>query len=65
MLILVASGRYSHMNLGVGNVGIIMGTTSHFRFGENSLVFEWGIHGFGDEICRLLLGLHTHKESLI
>jgi hypothetical protein len=53
------------MALGVGHVGIIVGTTSHFRFGKPPLVFEWGIHGFGDEICGLVLGLHTHKESLI
>jgi hypothetical protein len=65
MLILVASGRYSHMNLGVGNVGIVMGTTSNFLFGENPLGFEWGIHGLGDGICGLVLGLHTHKENLI
>jgi hypothetical protein len=58
-------GKYSHMNLGVGHVGIIMGTTSHFQFGENPLGFEWGIHGFGDGLCGLVLGLHTHKESLI
>jgi hypothetical protein len=65
MLIFVASGMYSHMNLSFGHVGIIVGTTSHFRFGEKPLGFEWGIHGFGDEICGLVLGLHTHKESLI
>ena len=53
------------MNLGVGNVGIVMGTTSNFLFGENPLVFEWGLHGFDDGICGLVLGLHTHKERLI
>jgi hypothetical protein len=53
---------YSHMNLGVGNVGI---TTSHFWFSENPLGFEWRIYGFGDEICGLALGLHAHKASLI
>ena len=50
------------MTLGVGHVGIIVGTTSHFRFGENPLGFECGLHGSGD---GLVLGLHTHKESLI
>jgi hypothetical protein len=53
------------MTLGVGHVRILMGTLSHFLFRENPLVFEWGIHGFGDGICGLMLGLHTHKESLI
>jgi hypothetical protein len=60
----VASDMYSHMTLGVGHVGIVVGTTSHFLFGEN-LVFEWGIHGFGDGICGIVLALHTHKEILI
>ena len=53
------------MTLGVGHVGIIVITTSQFHFGENPLGFEWGIHGFGDEICGLVLGLHTHKKRLI
>jgi hypothetical protein len=53
------------MTLGVGHVGIVLGTTSHFWFGENALGFEWGIHGFGDGIFGLVLGLHTQKESLI
>ena len=53
------------MTLCVGCVGIIVGTTSHFRFGENPLGFEWGLHGFGDGLGGLMLGLHTHKESLI
>ena len=53
------------MTLGVVNVGIVVGTTSHFRFGKKPLSFEWGIHGFGDGLCGLVLGLHTRKESLI
>jgi hypothetical protein len=65
MLIFVVSYNYSHMILGVGHVGIVVGTTSHFRFGGNPLGFEWGIHGFGYGLCGLVLGLHTHKESLI
>jgi hypothetical protein len=65
VLIFVASNMYSHMTLDIGHVGIVMGTTSHFQFGENSLGFEWGLHGFGDGLCGLVLGLHTHKESLI
>jgi len=65
MFILVALTRYSPMTLGVGHVEIIVGTTSHFWFGENPLGFEWGIHWFDDGICGLHLGLHTHKESLI
>jgi hypothetical protein len=65
LLIFVALGRYYHMNLGVGHVGIVVDTTSHFHFGENPPGFEWGIHGFDDGICGIVLGLHTHKESLI
>jgi hypothetical protein len=64
-MIFVASRRYSHMKLGLGHVGIVMSTTSHFRFGENPLGFELGLHGFGDGIFGLVLGLHTHKDSLI
>jgi hypothetical protein len=65
MLVFVALGRYSHITLGVGHVVIIVGTTSHFQFGENPSGFEWEIHGFGDGICGLVLGIHTHKEILI
>ena len=53
------------MALGVGHVGIIVDTISHFRFGENPLIFEWELHGFGDGLCGLVLELHTHKEILI
>jgi hypothetical protein len=53
------------MALGVGHVGIIVGTTSHFRFGENPIGFEWEADCFGDGICGLVLGLHTHEEILI
>jgi len=42
-----------------------VGTISHFLFGEIPLGFEWGIHGFDDGICGLVLGPHTHKEILI
>jgi len=52
------------MTLGVGHVEIVMGTTSHFRFGENPFGFEWGIHRFHDGICGLVLGLHTHPYRL-
>ena len=65
MLIFVASCMYSHVTLSVGHVEIVMGTTSHFQFGENPIGFEWGLHGFDDGICGLVLGLHTHKEILI
>jgi hypothetical protein len=50
------------MALGVGNVGIVMGTASQFQFGENPLGMQLGIHGFGDGLCGFLLGLHTHKK---
>jgi hypothetical protein len=46
-------------------VGIFVGTRLAFKFGENPLGFEWGIHGFGDGICGLVSRLHTHKEILI
>jgi hypothetical protein len=64
-LIFVASNRYFHMTLGIGHVGIVVSTTSHFRFGENPLGFQRGLHEFGDELYGLVLGLHTHKENLI
>jgi hypothetical protein len=64
-LICVASEMYSHMTLGVGHVGIIMGTTSHFQYGEKPLEFVCGIHGFDDGLCGLVLELHTHKENII
>jgi hypothetical protein len=57
-------GQVLSHDLGVGHVGIVVGTMSHFRFGENPLGFEWGIHGFGDGLCGLMLGLHTQKEIL-
>jgi hypothetical protein len=52
------------MNLGVEHVGIIMGITSHFQFGENPLGLDWGLHGFGDGLCGIVLGIHTQKEIL-
>jgi hypothetical protein len=42
LLIFVASRRYSPMALGVGHVGIVVGTTLHFLFGENRLWNEAG-----------------------
>jgi hypothetical protein len=65
VFIFVASGRYSHMTLGVANMRIIMGTITNFQFGEKTLGFEWGIYGFDDGTCGLLLGFHTHKEILV
>jgi hypothetical protein len=50
---------------GVRHVGIFVGIILAFRFGENPLGFGWGLHGFGDGICGLVLGIHTHKENLI
>jgi hypothetical protein len=63
--IFVALGRCSHMTLGVVHVGIVVDATSHFRVEENPLGFEWGLHGFDDGICGLLLVLYTLKENLI
>jgi hypothetical protein len=36
--VFVASGRYSHIGLGVGHVGIIVGTHNAFLFCENPFV---------------------------
>jgi hypothetical protein len=54
VLIFLASGKYSHMTLGVGNVEIIMGITSHSCLGENSHGMKLGLHVFGDGICGLV-----------
>jgi hypothetical protein len=43
-------------------VGIVVGTRSHFRFGENPLDFELGAWGLGDGLCGFVLGLHTQKK---
>jgi hypothetical protein len=56
VLFFVDSYMYYHMTLGVGHVGTIMGTTSHFQFDKNRIGFEWGNHGFGDEIFGLAWG---------
>jgi len=61
--VFVASGGISISGLGVGHVGIFVGTGLHFRFGKNSFGFVLGLHGFDDGICGLVLGLHTHKEE--
>jgi hypothetical protein len=61
----VASGGISTRGQGVKHVGIFVDTRLTFWFGENPLGFEWGLHGFGDGIYVFVLGLHTHKESLI
>jgi hypothetical protein len=65
LLIFLALSKNSQMTVGVGNVEITVGTTSHFHFGEKPLAFEWWIHGFGDGLCGLVLGLHSDKEILI
>jgi hypothetical protein len=44
-------------------VGIIVGTTLHFCFGENALEMELGLHELVDALCGLVEGLHTHIES--
>jgi hypothetical protein len=51
------------MTLGVGHVGIIMGTTLHFHFDETPLYFELGYWGLGDGICGFVIGLHTHMSA--
>ena len=50
---------------GFRHVVIFIGTILSFWFGEKTLGIEWEIHGFGYGFCGLVLGLHTHKESLI
>jgi hypothetical protein len=61
--VFVASGGIPTSGLGVGHVGIFVGTRLHFRFGENALGFVLGFHGFDDGRCGLGLGLHTHKDE--
>jgi hypothetical protein len=51
------------MALGVGHMGIVVGTTSHFHFGENPLGFEWGFHGFGDGLFGLVLSFTPTRKS--
>ena len=60
----VAQGGIPTRGQGVKHVGIFLGTKLAFFFSENLLGFEW-IHGFGDGICGLVSGLHTHKKILI
>jgi hypothetical protein len=62
MLIFVALGRYSHVALGVGHVGIVMGTTLHSCLVKTTIGMKLGLHGFGGGICGFVLGLHTHKK---
>jgi hypothetical protein len=50
---------------GVKHVGIFISTRFTFHLVKTPLGFEWGIHGFGDGIYGLVLGLHTHKENII
>jgi hypothetical protein len=50
------------MALGVGNVGIIVDTTSHFWLSENPVEMKQRLHGIGDGIFGFVLGLHTHKK---
>jgi hypothetical protein len=50
-------------SLGVGHVGISMGTTLHSSFSENHLWVKLGLHGFGGGIFGFVLGLHTHNKS--
>jgi hypothetical protein len=49
--------------LGVGHVGILVGTSLHFHLGENPLGMKLGFHEFVDGLYGLVLGLHTHKEE--
>jgi hypothetical protein len=65
VLIFVASEGIPTRGQGVRHVGIFVVTILSFHFGENPLGFERRIHGFGDGLCGLVLGLHTHKETLI
>jgi hypothetical protein len=55
-------GQVFSRALGVGHVGIVVGTTLHSSFGENPIGMKLGLHGFGDGICGFVLGLHTHKK---
>jgi hypothetical protein len=50
----VASVGIPTSGLGVGHVRIFVGTRLHFHFGENTLGFVLGLHGFGDGIFGLV-----------
>jgi hypothetical protein len=43
--VFVASGGIPTSGLGVRHVGIFVGTTLHFHFGENPLDLSWGFMG--------------------
>jgi hypothetical protein len=62
--VFVASGDIPTRSHGVKHVGIFVGTRLLFRFGENAPRMKLGLHGFGDELCGLVLGFYTHKEEL-
>jgi hypothetical protein len=59
---LCSFGQVFSRGLGARHVGIVMGTTSHFRLGENALGMKLGLHGLDDG--WVVMGLHTHRESL-
>jgi hypothetical protein len=62
-MIFVASGGIHISGLGVLHLGIFFRTILHIHFNENSLGVVFELYGFGDDICGLVLGLHTHKEE--
>jgi hypothetical protein len=47
----LAKRGFLFLFLGVGNVEIIVGTTSHFSFGENALEMKMMLHGYYDGLC--------------
>jgi hypothetical protein len=63
-LFFVALGGIPTSIHGFRHVGIFFGTISQFVLSENTLGVELGIHGFGDGLCGIVLGFHTHKEEL-
>jgi hypothetical protein len=62
-MLFVASGGIPTSGLGVGHVGIFVGTTLDFCLVKTPLDWSLGLHGLVDGIWGLVLGCHTHKEE--
>jgi hypothetical protein len=43
-------------------VGMVVGTTSHFRLGGNALEMKLGLHGLKDGLHGFEMGLHTQRK---
>jgi hypothetical protein len=59
----IASGGIPTRGHGVRHVGILVGTSLHLHFSENTLGMRLGPHGLSYRLCGLVLRFHTHKEE--